>query len=85
MSIALVAILASGLVVTFAIALGRAAAFGDAELERQARERDGGEIMLSRQRSHGYAPAQQMISHQESIMVSDRRRPRPSSPTSQAG
>jgi hypothetical protein len=69
MSIALVAVLAGGLIVTFAIALGRAAALGDAELERQAREREGSEIMASRQRYRGFAPAQRMISREESITV----------------
>lgn len=55
MLIALVALLVSGLaVVTLAVALGRAAALGDAELERQARERRHLEIMVTRQR---YRPA----------------------------
>jgi hypothetical protein len=51
MPIALVAVLVGGLtVVTFAVALGRAAALGDAELERQARERLHPEILVTRQR-----------------------------------
>jgi hypothetical protein len=51
MPIALVAILVGSLaVVMFAVALGRAAALGDAELERQARERWRPEIAVTRQR-----------------------------------
>ncbi len=58
MPIALVAILVGGLaVVTFAVALGRAAALGDAELERQARERWRPEIAVTRERYRPPRPA----------------------------